>query len=200
MRTLAELMALFDFTADDLAANRAGRLSDRQRECIETERLSASIEKAAAAVAVGVFLLAVLLFLALAYPLGSALGPWTLVVIVVWVVLAVGSANLAQRLTRSWLLRSALNRDHGLLRRLGRLDAAGDDQVRLGKVERFAGVLTHEDDGEHKQLMLDGEPFQTDVQADVDERLWKLTPGLRYAFYAVPGVLWVMSVEPLGSE
>ena len=35
MRTLAELMRLFDFTVEDLAANRAGYLTDRQREQIE---------------------------------------------------------------------------------------------------------------------------------------------------------------------
>ena len=201
MKTLPELMRLFEFTAEELAANRAGRWSNSQRARIETDRLNASIDKASALAAMACFLTLTLLFLALAYPIGERLGPWTLVFIAVWFTLTVMVANLARRWCVRWLRKTSTNRDHGLLRRFGRLDHQGDVATRTGVITRIVGVLTHGDDGEHANLLLDGKPFQPDSSSgDTDERLWTLAPGVRYAFYAVPEVLWVMSVEPLEGD
>jgi hypothetical protein len=197
---LFDLMVLFDFTADDLAANRAGQLTNRQRERIEAERLNASIEKAAATAALASFGILMLLYFAVAYPLGNALGPWTLVFIAIWLALAVVAANLVRRALRRRLRQSARDRSHWLLRRLGRLDAAGDQRAAEGQVSRFAGVLTQADDSEHPLLLLNGEVFQADPSsADQDERLWQLEMGASYAFYAVPEVLWIVAAEPLAT-
>lgn len=196
--TLVELMQLFDFTDDDLEANRAGHLSERQRARIEAERLTASIEKASATMALCVFVIATILFLSAAFPMGQAMGPWILVAIVIWVLLATGAESLAQGLSRGWLRHAAHDRNHWLLRRLGRLNRAGDERVREGLVERLTGLLTHSTNEEHRTIMLDGEPFQSDVASgELDERLWQLATGLQYAFYLVPDVLWMLSAEPL---
>lgn len=197
MSTLPDLMRLFDFTAEDLSANRTGWLSDRQLARIEADRLQASIEKASSLVAVSLVLVFTLVYLGLAYRLGEALGPWILALIAAWFIAAVAIANLAQRLLRGWLRRSAHDRGHWLLRRLGSLDKPGDEAARTGRVIRFEGVLTKVDDGEHTpHTRLDDEEFMDSASVEVDERLWAIAPGFRYAFYALPDVLWVVSVEP----
>lgn len=198
MHTLADLMRLFDFTADDLTANRAGILTERQRARIASERQTASIEKASALIALICFVGMTALFLFLAFPLGNALGPWTLVAIFVWFGLTAFLTNRVRKVSARWLRKSVPKRKDPILRRIGRLDNPGTEAMQTGAVSRFSGVLTHGDDGEHRSLMLDDEPFQSDsASGGDDERLWKLKPGIAYAIYAVPDALWVVSVEPL---
>jgi len=58
-----------------------------------------------------------------------------------------------------------------------------------------SGILTVEDDGEHRHLLLDGVELQTDVDAVEDERLWRLEPGQRYILYSFAGR--VIAVESM---
>lgn len=196
-RTLAELMQQFDFTADDLAENRAGQLSARQRAHISAERLQASIDKAAASVVPVAIVLITLIYLWWIPPLADVLGPLILAVIVLWLLTMWAVTQGVHSLVRRALRRIAHDRAHPLLRRFGRLDAAGDRAFEAGRVERLSGTLRVEDDGEHRYLRLGTRDLTTSVDAEIDERLWRLPPGMHCAVYRLAGVGWVLAVEPL---
>lgn len=194
---LPGLMALFEFTADDLAVNRAGALSPRQRARVEANTLNASIEKAAATLALPVLPAFTLVWLLLAWRFGDALGPWVLVGVVLWFASMAALFNLVYRTARHLLRRGAPDRRRGLLRWLGRLDSRIDSVLAASSVARLAGRAAILDDGEHQTIAFDGEPFMLDVSAELDERLWRLATGQRYAVYYLPEVLWIVAVEPL---
>lgn len=197
IHALAELQVLFDFTADDLAANRTGVLSQRQRERIERDSLRASIDKAAATLTLPVIPALTLIYLWLALNFADALGPWTLALIAIWLVTMWLTATLVFRTARRLLSRTAHTRDHWLLRRLGRLNDQRDRLVRVGRVDRFTGRLRVADDGEHTYVQLGDVELMNSAAADVDERLWQIEPERTYAIYLLPELRWVLAVEPL---
>ncbi len=195
--TLADLMQQFDFTAEDLAENRAGRLSARQRASIGAARLPASIDKAAASVVPVPIVLITLIYLWWIPPLADALGPLILAAIVLWLVTIWAVTQGVHSQVSRALRRIAHDRAHPLLLRFGRLDAAGDRAFEAGRVERLSGALRVEDDGEHRYLCLGEQPLGISVDAEIDERLWRLPPGMRCAAYRLAGAGWVLAVEPL---
>jgi hypothetical protein len=119
---LEELMALFDFDAHDLAENRAGRMSARQRERAEAQTLTASIEKTATTISLPVIPLVTLPYLILVTRYGDEWGAGVLLAIVVWFGIMALCFWLVYRGVKAWLHRAARDRSHWLLRRLGRLD------------------------------------------------------------------------------
>jgi hypothetical protein len=172
---LNELQALFNFTDADLVANRAGRLSDSQRE-----RLTRIIHDERTSVQANRLTFPVMIALGIAYfvlvpPWGERLGPLICIVIV----LALGVFGLVSFVWQRLLLT--------ILRR--RPPASLED----APVTARSGLLTVEDDGEHRHLLLDGVEVQTDVDAVEDERLWRLEPGQHYIFYSYGG--HVIAVE-----
>lgn len=172
-----DLHTLFSFTDADLAANRAGRLSDSQRE-----RLTRLGHDERAAIQANRLTLPVMIALGIAYfvlvpPLGDRLGPLICIVIV----LALGVFGLVSFAWQRLLLT--------ILRR--RPPTSLED----APVTSRSGILTVEDDGEHRHLLLDGVELQTDVDAVEDERLWRLEPGQRYILYSFAG--HVIAVESM---
>lgn len=164
-----DLQTLFNFTDADLVVNRAGRLSDSQRD-----RLTRLAHDERTAIQANRLTLPVMIVLVIAYfvlvpPLGDRLGPLICIVIL----LALGVFGLVSFAWQRLLL--------AILRR--RLPASLEDSP----VTSRSGVLTVEDDGEHRHLLLDGVELQTDVDAVEDERLWQLEPGQRYMLYAFAG-------------
>lgn len=197
IHALAELQTLFDFTADDLAANRTGRLSDRQRQRIERDSLRASIDMAAASLALPVIPALTIIYLWIAFNFADALGPWTLALIAAWLGTMWLAATLVFRAARWLLCRSAQNRDHWLLRRLGRLKDQRDRLMRAGQVERLTGRLRVADDGEHTSVQIGDQELMNSAAADVDDRLWQVEPERAYTVYLLPELRWVLAIEPL---
>jgi hypothetical protein len=189
------LMALFDFDAHDLAENHAGRMSPRQRERAEAQTLTASIEKTATTISLPVIPLVTLPYLILVTRYGDEWGAGVLLAIVVWFAIMALCFWLVYRGVKAWLNRTARDRSHWLLRRLGRLDRRIDASLRAGKVLSLAGVISFPDDGEHTYIYLGETEFTNSVAAELDERLWRLAAGRAYTLYYVPEVLWVMGVE-----
>lgn len=197
IHSLVELQALFDFTADDLTANRTGVLSQRQRERIERDSLCASTDKAAATLALPVIPALTITYLWIAFNFADALGPWTLALIAAWLGTTWLSTVVVFRAARWLLHRSAHHRDHWLLRRLGRLDDQRDRLVQAGRVERISGRLRVADDGEHTSVQIGDHELMNSAAADVDERLWQVEPDREYTVYLLPELRWVLAVEPL---
>ncbi len=171
-----DLQALFDFTDADLLANRAGRLSDSQRQHLarlaHAERTSTQATRLTIPLMVALFIA----YFVLVPPLGDRLGPAICLVIVLAFALFAAASYGWQRLMLV-ILR-------------GRPPAPLND----APVTVRSGLLTVEDDGEHLHLLLDGLELQTNVDATEDERLWKLQPGNYYTFYSFAGR--VIAVEP----
>lgn len=197
MRTLDELKTLYDFTDDDLIANRTGRLSDAQRERFRHDLRTAVIARAAATLILPILPLTSCAFILFSLNYGDALGPLVLVAIVVWLALMYVLMRVGHSVAVRWLERSVKRTDHPLLRRLRAVNPAGEAVIERGLVERAEGTLTFPTDGEHTYVMLDEIEFTSDVAADEDERLWKLTEGQKYAIHYLPETLWIASVEPL---
>ena len=197
MHTLGELRTLFGFTDDDLIANRAGYLSEVQRERFRHELRSAAIGRAAATLIAPILPVAACAFIIFSLNYGDALGPLVLVSIAVWLAGVYLLLRFGHRAITRWLEGSARTIDHPVLRRLRAVNAAGEAAVERGIVERTAGVLTFPTDGEHIYVMLNEIEFTSNVAAEQDDRLWQLDEGRRYAIYYVPETLWIASVEPL---
>jgi hypothetical protein len=174
---LNDLQALFNFTDADLVANRAGRLSDSQRD-----RLTRLVHDERTAIQANRLTLPVMVALGIAYfvlvpPLGDRLGPLICIVIL----LALGVFGLVSFAWQRLLL--------AILRR--RPPASLED----ASVTSRSGILTVEDDGEHRHLLLDDLELQTDVDAVEDVRLWRLEPGQHYILYSFAGR--VIAVESI---
>lgn len=197
MHTLTELQSLFEFTDEDLIANRAGHLSDAQRDRFRRDLRSGVIARAATTLALPILPVTSCAFCLFSMYYGDALGPLVLVAIVVWLALMYVLMRVGYNVALRWLERRVNRTDHPLLRRLRAVNPAGEAVIERGIVERAAGTLKFPTDGEHTYVMLNEIEFTTDVSADQDERLWDLTEGQNYAIYYLPETLWIASVEPL---
>jgi hypothetical protein len=194
---LDDLKALFEFTDEDLAANRAGRLSQRQQIQLRQDALNASIEKGAAIVTLSLMPLAAILFILFGLRYGDALGPLILVAIIIWFSGWAALYRFTWKLA-CWLLRRRTHTmDAPLLRRLGAYNSQAVHALESGVVERIAGRLSFPTDGEHMFVMSDDIQISINVAAEDDERLWKLRAGQRYAIYRLPDASWIIAVEPL---
>jgi hypothetical protein len=196
---LDTLKRLFDFTDDDLAANRAGRLSERQRAALRREVSRQAVDRLAARLTYPLVVLLIVLYFVIVPPLGSRLGPWTCAAIFL-ALLVITGAGYAWRGSVRWLLRAASGRPalDGWLRRAlpvayGRRMAA----VERGEVLQKSGTLTVWDDGEHRHLFLNDEELQNNAMAEQDKRLWKLPPDREYHFYLLPETGWIVAAEPV---
>lgn len=201
---LDALRELFDFTDDDLAANRAGVLSERQRENYRRDALDACIGSASAAAAAPFGVLIVIGYLNVAIRYGDELGPWVCVVFIAAFALFFMTVRAVAGLTAHLLRRLVRNPDCRLCRALGRWFYRETlDAIERGQVVAVRGMMTLESDGEHELVMVDGESLDADVALiDSDDRLWELLEdgGGRYALYVVPVVCWIVSAEPLASD
>ncbi|MBW4438562.1 MAG: hypothetical protein KME04_15585 [Pleurocapsa minor GSE-CHR-MK-17-07R] len=196
--TQRALETLFDFTEADLAANRAGVLSEIQRERLRQQLYQASISSAAFTLSLPVIFVFAVAFMAFSLRFGDDLGPGILCAIGVWFLLTWALYTLAYAVMRRLLpviVRG--NASHPLLRRVRAIDNAGSLALEQGIVERVAGRLGFPSDGEHEYVMLDDVELTNSVAADEDERLWQLVEGAQYALYFVQGGPWIVSVERL---
>lgn len=196
---MADLQRLFQFNEDDLIANRAGRVSERQRSVILGQLQEAQVNAAAAATTIPLLLLCIVLYFAWVPALGDALGPGICLVIALSIFLIYGLARLQWALVRRWLAAWA-QRSSGfrewLAQRMSRYTSLPIRPEQL-IAERREGVLRFASDGKHEHLLLDDEEFLINVQDEADERLWQLEAGQRYAIHYIPQRLWILSVERL---
>lgn len=201
---LATLRGLFDFTDDDLAANRAGVLSERQRQNYRKGALDACIGSASAIAAAPFGVLIVLGYFNVAVRYGDELGPWVCVVFIAAFALFFMTVRAVAGLTAHVLRRFIRAPDCRLCRTLGRWFYRETlAAIERGQVVPVRGMITLESDGEHEMIMVDGEPLDMDIGLiDSDDRLWTLMEdgGGRYALYVVPVVCWIASAEPLAAD
>lgn len=197
MTDLDTLKRLFDFTDADLEANRAGRLSERQRVMFQQEVLRQAIDRLAARLTYPAVVLLIVLYFVIVPPLGNRLGPWTCAAIFLALLVIIG-AGYAWRGAVRWLLGVASGSpafDGWLRRAMPVIYARRMAVVERGEVLQQPGTLTIRDDGEHKHLFLNDEELQNNAMAEQDKRLWKLTPDREYHFYMLPETGWIVAVE-----
>lgn len=200
MTDLDTLKRLFDFTDADLAANRNGHLSERQRAALRREVRRQAVETLAARMTYPAVVLLVALYFVIVPPLGSRLGPWTCAAIFIALLVIIG-AGYAWRGAVRWLLGAATSTpafDGWLRRALPIIYARRIAAVERGEVLQKSGTLTVRDDGEHQHLFLNGEELQNNTMAEQEKRLWRLTPDREYRFYVLPESDWIVAVEPVG--
>lgn len=189
------LRSLFEFSENDLEANRSGRLSDAQRVRFRQQVHAASLEKAAVSLTLFMLPLGILAFSIFGVFRGVELGPWVLLVLLVLVLLLVFPVSgLTRRLLRRIVGDHVF---HPLLMRLRVVNTAYLQTIDHGQVTRLVGQITFPSDGEHQFVMIGEVELTSDVAADEDERLWKLTEGRSYALYTVPETGWIVSAELL---
>lgn len=196
---MTDLQQLFQFDEEDLIANRAGRVSERQRSVMLALLQQAQVEAAATAMTIPPLIACIVLYFAVVPALGDALGPGICIVIPLSIVLIYGGLRLQWALTRR-LLAALARRSPGfrawLVQRMSRYTSLPIQPEELIAARR-AGLLRFASDGEHEHLLLDDEEFLINVQVEADERLWQLEAGQRYAIYYIPQRLWILSVERL---
>lgn len=200
--TPQELQRLFEFTDDDLAANRSGHLSTRQQAHFRAQAGSAAADAATVISALPVAILLIALYFVLAITYGDALGP--LVCVAIPAALGIFFAvmwlwGLAARRIIVHLMQSP-GFEQGLRHRMPRVYGQPIVAIERGQVVAREGMLTRQSDGEHDYLLLNDEELQTSVDAESDERLWKLPTDRRYTFYTVPDTEWIVAVENLPAE
>lgn len=199
--TLDELQRLFEFTDDDLNANRAGRLSARQQAKMREDVRRGAVDAAATISMIPITIVLIIAYFALIVPLANQIGAWTCLVIVLALVLIVAISTLWWKLARR-VIHRLMNKPEfeGWLRRRMRANYAEPlAAVEKGAVAARAGLLEQRSDGEHEYIFLGDEELQISVAAEPDERLWKLEPGQEYIVYRVPDTSWIVSVEPGGN-
>ncbi|MCU0464222.1 MAG: hypothetical protein MUF38_06600 [Anaerolineae bacterium] len=201
---LDTLRELFDCTDEDLAANRAGVLSERQRQNYRKDALDACIGSASAVAAAPFGVLIVIGYLNVAVRYGDELGPWVCVVFIAAFALFFITVRAVAGLTAHLIRRFVRDPDCRLCRIMGRWFYRETlVAIERGQVVAVRGMITLESDGEHELVMVDGELLDADVALiDSDDRLWELLEdgGGRYALYVVPVVCWIASVEPLAAD
>ena len=190
------LSRLFDFTADDLAENQRGQLSERQRRKLLQDLRKSVVDQMATLLTLPLVALMIVAYFFIVPSLGNSLGALILVVIGVSIagIIAVGSA--IWRITR-WGIKRLIQRrsfDRWLRRRIPRYNHSFAI-IERGNIYAKSGVITVESDGEHEYVMLNGEAVQANVSAEQDERLWKLTPEQAYTLYLVEETNWIVAVE-----
>ena len=197
--TQDELQRLFDFTDNDLSANRSGQLSERQRMKMRQQVRSGALDAAATASLIPVAAVLVIAYFALVVPLANRIGAWTCLVIVMALVVIAAATSLWWKIARSVLSRALENPgfERWLRRRMRRSYAAPFAFIEQDIVIAHAGRLEHRSDGEHDYIFLGEEELQINVAAEPDERLWKLKPGHDYIVYMMPDTSWIVAVEPL---
>lgn len=196
MTDLKTLKRLFDFTDDDLAANRAGKLSDRQRTLYRQMRVTAKISKRLSMVMVAFFLLTFLIYMGFSITYGSQLGPLVLVGLVVWLGLLYTVFRLISYLIGRISTHYEQHPTHWIYRTFGKLTPPEQVLHEHAAVQQATGRLTVQTDGEHEHLMLGEFELTIDVAADNDERLWKLERDKTYTVYYIPDPLWIVAIEP----
>lgn len=196
MTDLKTLKRLFDFTDDDLAANRAGKLSERQRTLYRQMRVTAKISKLLGKLMLVIFLVSFLLYMGFSIAYGNQLGPLVLVGLAVWL----GLLYVVFRITSNIIGRVPTHYNqhptHWLYQTFGKLTPQEQSLYERAAVQYATGRLTVQSDGEHERVMLDDFELSLDVAADSDERLWKLDRDKTYTVYFVPDPLWIVAIEP----
>jgi hypothetical protein len=196
MPTSPSLPRLFDFTPDDLAANQRGMLTERQKHKLLDELRVGVVDQVATVITLPLMALLAVGYFVVVPPLGDTLGPLILVVIALTIggIIAFGYVwwRLMCRLLRRGMENAAFD---AWLRRRVRRYAESAALIERGAVYAKSGLITHESDGEHEYVMLDGEEWQSNVVVDEDARLWKITPNQTYTFYLVTGTDWIVAAE-----
>jgi hypothetical protein len=202
MMTLDELQRLFDFTENDLNANRAGQLSERQRSKMREQVRNGAVDAAATASLIPVTAVLVIAYFALVVPLANRIGAWTCLVIIVALVVIAVVASVWWKIARKVISRAMKNPgfEGWLRRRMRRSYAAPLAFIEQDIVTAHAGRLEHRSDGEHEYIFLGDEELQISVAAEPDERLWQLKPDRDYIVYMMPDMSWIVAIEPGGSE
>ncbi|MCA0456828.1 MAG: hypothetical protein LCI00_22840 [Chloroflexi bacterium] len=196
MTDLKTLKRLFDFTDDDLAVNRAGKLSERQRTLYRQMRVTAKISKWLSILMVAFFLLTFVIYIGFSITYGNQLGPLVLVGTAIWL----GLVYLVFRLTSALIGRVPQHYqrhpDHRLYMTFGKLTPQEQALYEHAAVQQATGLLNVQSDGEHEHLMLGDFELTLDAAADNDERLWKLKRDKTYTVYYIPDPLWIIAIEP----
>ncbi len=195
MTDLKTLKRLFDFTDDDLAANRAGKLSDRQRILYRQMRVTAKISKRFSILMVGFFLLSFVIYIAFSITYGNQLGAFVLVGTGIWIGLVYSVFRLISHFIGRVPQHYERNPGHWLYRAFTTLNSQEQALYDHAVVQQVTGLLTVRSDGEHGHLMLGDFELTVDVAADNDERLWKLTHDTIYTIYYIPNPLWIVAIE-----
>ena len=196
MTDLKTLKRLFDFTDDDLAANRAGKLSVRQRTLYRQMRITAKISKRLSILMVAFFLLSFVIYIGFSINYGNQLGPLVLVGTAVWLGLVYLVFRIASAVIGRVPVHYQQNPAHWLYQTFGKLTAEEQARYERAAVQQATGRLTVQSDGEHQHLMLGDFELTIDAAADNDERLWKLQRDKPYTVYYLPDPLWIVGVEP----
>jgi hypothetical protein len=162
---VTDLHAVFEFDEADLAANRLGQLSARQRERLARLAHEERADQGAARLSLLVIAALFAAYFLIVPPLGDSLGPFICLVIAGWFAALCGIGYGSYRLARLLLRRRPVTplADASVIPRTGRLS-----QV---------------DDGEHLHLMLADAELQSNVDAVEDARLWELEPDAVYTLY-----------------
>lgn len=190
------LPRLFDFTPDDLAANQRGTLTARQKKKLLDELRGGVVDQVATVITLPLMALLAVGYFVVVPPLGDQLGPLILVVIALTIGGIIAFGYFWWRLMCRLLRRGMENPTFDAwLRRRVRRYADSAALIERGAVYAKSGLITHESDGEHEYVMLDGEEWQSNVSVDEDGRLWKLTPNQAYTFYLVTDTDWIVSLS-----
>lgn len=179
MTDLKTLKRLFDFTDDDLAANRAGKLSERQREKLQRRLSQQQWEQTANGLTLVIFVVGIVIYMAFSVTYGNQLGPLVLLVLLIWLVVIYGLSKLIAKLPTLMQRRYKYN-----------------PSFPQPAIEKETGPLIFTSDGEHQYALLNQLEFANSAAVDGDPRLWKLEETEVYTIYYVEEPLWIAAIEP----
>jgi hypothetical protein len=175
-----KLQTLFNFTDDDLAANRQGQLSQRQQQMLKPT-LTRSLSEGCAGIAnVGLFILcpSVLLLNLLARGGGNPNLP-----VLYWGLFAVFTVMLAIGVVLAVItLRATIAGVRGDRRDFGQ-------DVADGTVLSAVAEIVTDEVGEHIYAKVDGDTYL------LHDGLAELELGSRWQVYYTPNSYWIVSIE-----
>jgi hypothetical protein len=179
MTDLKTLQRLFDFTDDDLAANRAGQLSERQREKFQRRLSQQQWEQTANGLTLVIFIITFVIYIAFSVTYGDQSGPLVMLALIVW-------------LAVMYILSKLMAKLPALMQRRYKYNASFPQPV----IEKETGPLIFTSDGEHRYALLNQLEFANSAAVDGDPRLWKLEETEVYTIYYVEELLWIAAIEP----
>jgi hypothetical protein len=179
---LDRLKALFDFTDEDLVANRSGVVSARQRHNYGQRLFKQRVNKYVSLLTFAMFVLSLIIFMAFSLNFAQRLGSLTLVVIVIWLVTV-------------FILAKLIEYGGNLILRLKSNNEA-KPEIDNPILKQVTGRLQFSDDGEHRYVMLDSFELANSAATDSQKMVWKLEANQRYTVYYVEQPFWIIAVEP----
>jgi CBS domain containing-hemolysin-like protein len=179
---LDRLKRLFDFTDEDLAANRSGVLSARQRQHYGQRLFKQRVDKYVSLLTFAMFVLSLIIFIAFSLNYAQRLGPMILVAIVIWLAIVFILAKLIQQVANMIL----------------RLKSNDETKYEIDNpiLKQATGRLQFTDDGEHRYVMLDSFELANSAVTDSQTMVWQLEANQRYTIYYVEQPFWIVAVEP----